>query len=33
MLPIVGEIFSISFGCGEKIAMVGGVVEGSDCGG
>jgi hypothetical protein len=27
---MVGEVCSISFGCGEEIAMFGGLVEGSD---
>jgi hypothetical protein len=30
---MVGRIFTISFGCGEKVAMFGGVVKGSDGGG
>jgi hypothetical protein len=30
---MVGEICAISFGCGEEVAMFGGVVEGSDGGG
>jgi hypothetical protein len=32
MSTMVGEICSISFGCGEGIAMFGGVVKGSDGG-
>jgi hypothetical protein len=30
---MVGKICSISFGCGEEVAMFGGVVKGSDGGG
>jgi hypothetical protein len=33
MSAMAGEICSISFGCGEEVAMFGGVVEGSDSGG
>jgi hypothetical protein len=30
---MVGKKFSISFGCGEEVAMFGGVVKGSNGGG
>jgi hypothetical protein len=33
MSTMVGEICPISFGCGEKVAMLGGVVKGSYGGG
>jgi hypothetical protein len=33
VLAIVGEICAISFGCGEEVAMFGGVLEGGSRGG